>query len=315
MLPVTLRQLQVFASVARHSSFARASEELHLTGPAVSMQIKQLESAIGLPLFDRSGNSVSLTLTGEYFLVHVQRVLANLREAENLIGQLRKVKTGVLHLGMLTTAKYFVPHLLAGFMKQHPGVQPRLIEGNRVELVDALHRNELDLAIMGRPPKELDTRAEPFAIHPLGIVAAATHPLAKIEEVQISALAREPFIIREQGSGSRMTMEALFREWHITPPVLMQMNSNESIKQAVMAGLGIAFISLHTVAEELRSGKLVTLRVDELPLLREWQLVRLTSRVMSPVAEAFRHYVLEQGEAFVRDWFRGIEGHGEPSSV
>jgi DNA-binding transcriptional LysR family regulator len=309
MLPVTLRQLQVFASVARHSSFARASEELHLTAPAVSMQIKQLETAIGLPLFDRSGNSVSLTLTGEYFLVHVQRVLTNMREAENLIGRLRKVTTGVLHLGMLTTAKYFVPHLLAGFMKQHPGVQPRLVEGNRVELVDALHHNELDLAIMGRPPKELDTRAEPFAIHPLGIIAAPTHPLAKIEEIQISALAREPFIIREEGSGSRLTMEALFREWHITPPVLMQMTSNESIKQAVMAGLGIAFISLHTVAEELRSGKLVALRVDELPLLRQWQLVRLTARVMSPVAEAFRHYVLEQGEAFVAEWFRGIDGH------
>ncbi|HEY6641884.1 LysR family transcriptional regulator [Povalibacter sp.] len=308
MLPVTLRQLQVFASVARHSSFARASEELHLTAPAVSMQIKQLESVIGLPLFDRSANSVTLTLIGEYFLVHVQRVLATMREAENLIGRLRKVQTGVLHLGMLTTAKYFVPHLLAGFMKQHPGVQPRLIEGNRVELVDALHRNELDVAIMGRPPKELDTRAEPFAIHPLGVIAAATHPLAQLDEVQINTLAREPFIIREEGSGSRMTMESLFREWRITPPVLMQMTSNESIKQAVMAGLGIAFISLHTVAEELRSGKLVTLRVDEMPLLRQWQLVRLTARVMSPVAEAFRHYVIEQGEAFVAAWFQGIDG-------
>lgn len=307
MLPVTLRQLQVFASVARHLSFARASEELHLTAPAVSMQIKQLESAIGLPLFDRSGNSVTLTLTGEYFLVHVQRVLSNMREAENLIGRLRKVQTGVLHLGMLTTAKYFVPHLLAGFMKQHPGVQPRLVEGNRVELVDALHHNELDIAIMGRPPKELDTRAEPFAIHPLGVIAAATHPLAKLEEIQVDALAREPFIIREEGSGSRVTMEALFREWRISPPVLMQMTSNESIKQAVMAGLGIAFISLHTVAEELRSGKLVSLRVAELPLLRQWQLVRLSARVMSPVAEAFRHYVLEQGEAFVNEWFRGVD--------
>jgi DNA-binding transcriptional LysR family regulator len=307
MLPVTLRQLQVFASVARHLSFARASEELHLTAPAVSMQIKQLESAIGLPLFDRSGNSVTLTLTGEYFLVHVQRVLSNMREAENLIGRLRKVQTGVLHLGMLTTAKYFVPHLLAGFMKQHPGVQPRLVEGNRVELVDALHHNELDIAIMGRPPKELDTRAEPFAIHPLGVIAAARHPLAKLEEIQVDALAREPFIIREEGSGSRVTMEALFREWRISPPVLMQMTSNESIKQAVMAGLGIAFISLHTVAEELRSGKLVSLRVAELPLLRQWQLVRLSARVMSPVAEAFRHYVLEQGEAFVNEWFRGVD--------
>ncbi|HEY8509340.1 MAG TPA: LysR family transcriptional regulator [Steroidobacteraceae bacterium] len=304
MLPVTIRQLQVFAAVARRSSFARAAEELHLTAPAVSMQIKQLESAIRLPLFDRGGGGgVSLTLTGEYFLVHVQRMLSALREAENLIAKLRKVQTGVLHLGMLTTAKYFVPHLLAAFMKEHPGVQPRLTEGNRQELVDALHRNELDLAIMGRPPKELDTRAEPFAPHPLGIIASSQHPLARASEVPISALAREPFIIREPGSGSRLTMEALFREWRISPPVLMQMNSNESIKQAVMANLGIAFLSLHTVADELRSGKLVSLRVDELPLMRQWQLVHLSARVLSPAAEMFRHYVLENGEAFVRQWF------------
>lgn len=303
MLPVTLRQLQVFASVARHSSFARAAEELHLTAPAVSMQIKQLEAVIRLPLFDRSGNSVSLTLTGEYFLVHVQRMLGALREAENVVGKLRKVQTGVLQLGMLTTAKYFVPHLLAAFMKVHPGVQPRLVEGNRQSLVDALHRNELDLAIMGRPPKELDTRAEPFAPHPLGIVASARHPLAHTPQIEVDELTREPFIIREPGSGSRLAMEALFREWRITPPVLMQMTSNESIKQAVMADLGIAFISLHTVCDELHTGKLVMLHVDELPLLRDWQLVHLSARVLSPAAEMFRHYVLENGAEFLRTWF------------
>src|SRR5690606_196723 len=141
------------------------------------------------------------------------------------------------HLGMLTTAKYFVPHLLAAFMKEHPGVQPRLAEGNRQELVDALHRNELDLAIMGRPPKELDTRAEVFAQHPLSVVTSADHPLAQAAGIAVSELAREPFIIREPGSGTRQTMEALFREWRIMPPVLMQMSSNESIKQAVIANL------------------------------------------------------------------------------
>lgn len=303
MLPVTIRQLQVFAAVARRASFARAAEELHLTAPAVSMQIKQLESAIRLPLFDRSGGGVTLTLTGEYFLVYVQRVLGALSEAENLIAKLRKVQTGVLQLGMLTTAKYFVPHLLAAFMKEHPGVQPRLMEGNRQELVEALRRNELDLAIMGRPPKELDTRAEPFAKHPLGIIASSRHPLAHAPEIGTAELTREPFIIREPGSGSRQTMEALFREWRISPPVLMQMASNESIKQAVMANLGVAFISLHTVADELHSGKLVTLRVEELPLMREWQLVRLSARVLSPAAEMFRHYVLENGEEFLQRWF------------
>jgi DNA-binding transcriptional LysR family regulator len=307
MLPVTIRQLQVFATVARHLSFARAAEQLHLTAPAVSMQVKQLESIVRLPLFDRGGSAVSLTLTGEYLLVHVQRILGALREAENLLAKLRKVEAGVVQLGMLMTAKYFVPHLLAEFMREHPGVQPRLLEGNRQELVDAMHRNELDLAIMGRPPRELDTRAEAFAPHPLGIVASASHPLATVAEVPTSELAREPFIIREQGSGTRGTMEALFREWRIAPPVIMQMNSNESIKQAVAANLGVAFLSLHTVAEELRTGRLVTLRIDELPLIRHWHIVHLSHRVLSPAAETFRHFVLESGGAFVQRHFGNLQ--------
>lgn len=312
MLHVTVRQLQVFASVARHLSFARAAEELHLSAPAISMQIKQLEATVRLPLFDRSSSAVSLTLVGEYFLVYVQRMLGSLREAENLLAKLRRVETGVLQLGMLTTAKYFVPHLLAEFMREHPGVQPRLTEGNRQHLVDALHRNELDLAIMGRPPKELDTRAEPFAEHPLGILAAAGHPLAAACEISTGELAREPFIIREAGSGTRLIMEALFREWRIAPPVIMQMTSNESIKQAVAANLGIAFLSLHTAAEELKAGKLVALQMDDLPLLRTWHIVHLSQRVLSPAAETFRHFVLESGERFVQAHFAGLRA-SEPA--
>jgi DNA-binding transcriptional LysR family regulator len=303
MLHVTVRQLTVFAAVARHLSFARAAEELHLTAPAVSMQIKQLENTVRLPLFERSSSAVSLTLTGEYFLVHVRRVLGALRDAENLVERLRKVKTGVLQLGMLTTAKYFVPYLLAAFMKEHPGVQPKLIEGNRQDLADALHHNELDIAIMGRPPRELDTVAEAFAPHPQGIVASSLHPLAQSREIAIPELAREPFIIRESGSGTRLTMEALFREWHISPPILMQMTSNDSIKQAVLAGLGIAFMSLHTVADELHSGRLVALQIDQMPLMRQWHVVRLSQRVLSPAAEAFRHFILESGADFLRQHF------------
>ncbi len=305
MLHVTFRQLTVFSTVARHLSFARAAEELHLTAPAVSMQIKQLEIAVRLPLFERSSSAVSLTLTGEYFLVHVRRVLSALRDADNLVERLRQVKTGVLLLGMLTTAKYFVPHLLAAFMQEHPGVQPKLIEGNRQELADALRHNELDIAIMGRPPRELDTVAEGFASHPQGIVVSARHPLASSGEIAIAQLAREPFIIRESGSGTRQTMEALFREWHISPPILMQMVSNDSIKQAVLANLGIAFMSLHTVADELQSGKLVALQMDQMPLLRQWHVVRLSQRVLSPAAEAFRHFILESGTDFLQKHFSG----------
>lgn len=306
MLNVTIRQLNVFSAVARHLSFARAAEELHLSAPAVSMQIKQLEAQVRLPLFERSSSAVSLTLTGEYFLVHVRRMLGALKEGENLVNRLRKVQTGVLQLGMLTTAKYFVPYLLAEFLRDHPGVQPRLIEGNRLELAEALHNNELDIAIMGRPPKELDTVAEGFAPHPHGFVVAADHRLAQRQEVAVSDLAAESVLIREPGSGTRQTMEILFREWHIAPPVRLQLSNNDSVKQSVMAGLGLAFVSLHTVADELKSGRLVMLPLDTMPLMRQWHVVRLSQRILSPAAETFRHFILESGAEFLQHHYRSL---------
>ena len=307
MLNVTIRQLAVFTAVARHLSFARAAEELHLTAPAVSMQIKQLEAQVRLPLFERSSSSVSLTLTGEYFLVHAKRMLSALRDAENLVSRLRRVETGVLQLGMLSLAKYFVPHLLAAFLKDHPGVQPRLVEGTRLELAEALHNNELDLAIMGRPPKELDTVAEGFAPHPLGFVVCPEHRLAQLREVGTTDLAPESVIIREPGSGTRQMMEILFRDWHIAPPVRMQLTNNELVKQAVIANLGFTFMSLHTVAEELQSGRLVALPLDEMPLLRQWHVVRMSQRVLSPAAETFRHFVLENGAQFLDKHYAGLK--------
>src|SRR5215213_3384171 len=306
MLHVTMRQLRVFSSVATHLSFARAAEEFHLTAPAVSMQIKQLEAAVGLPLLDRGRGEVSLTITGEYFLVYARRMLGTIREAENLLAKLRKVETGRLFIGMLTTAKYFLPHLLAEFLAERAGVEVRLTEGNRQTLVDALHRNELDLAIMGRPPTELDTREEAFAQHPLGVLASPRHPLAGLGQVSTDQLAREPFIIREPGSGTRALMETCFREWRIAPAVIMQMSSNETIKQAVIANLGLSFLSLHTAADELRSGKIVALHIDTMPLVRQWHLVHLSARVLSPAAEAFRYFVLERGAAFLAGHFGNL---------
>jgi len=306
MLHVTMRQLRVFSSVATHLSFARAAEEFHLTAPAVSMQIKQLEAAVGLPLLDRGRGEVSLTITGEYFLVYARRMLGTIREAENLLAKLRKVETGRLFIGMLTTAKYFLPHLLAEFLAERAGVEVRLTEGNRQTLVDALHRNELDLAIMGRPPTELDTREEAFAQHPLGVLASPRHPLAGLGQVSTDQLAREPFIIREPGSGTRALMETCFREWRISPAVIMQMSSNETIKQAVIANLGLSFLSLHTAADELRSGKIVALHIDTMPLVRQWHLVHLSARVLSPAAEAFRYFVLERGAAFLAGHFGNL---------
>lgn len=303
MLNVTVRQLQVFAAVARHLNFARASEELHLTAPAVSMQVRELEKVLGLPLFDRGGRKVSLTMTGEYFLVHARRVLASLKNAEDLIARLRSAKTGRIAIGMLSTAQYFLPRLLTGFLKDHPGVDVNLVVGNREALVESLQRNDVDLAVMGRPPKELDTRAEPFALHPLGVIAAANHRLAKLPQVPVAMLACEPFIIREPGSGTRIAMEGYFREHRIEPPRIMQMPSNETIKQAVMANMGLAFLSLHTVILELNSNLLCTLNLEGLPLTRHWHLVHAHARTLSPAAEAFRYYVLENAQAFLAEHF------------
>lgn len=303
MLHVTVRQLSMFAAVARHLSFVRTAEELHLTAPAVSMQIKQLENQIGLPLFERNATAVRLTVAGEYLLVHARRILSSLKEAEDLVARLRRVEAGRITLGMLGTAKYFLPHLLAEFLKDHPAVEVNLLEGNREQLVGHVQNNEVDLAVMGRPPQELDTTAEVFGEHPIGIVAAPTHPLARNVDVSAERLADMPFIIRESGSGSRSVMEAFFREKRLRPPILMQMGNNETIKQAVMADMGLAFLSLHTCGIELEQNRLKLLHVDGLPVIRHWHVVHRKARTLSPPAEALRYFLLERGRPFLRTYF------------
>jgi len=303
MLNVSVRQLRVFAAVARNLSFARAAEELHLSPPAVSMQVRELEGALGMPLFDRGGKRISLTTGGEYFLLHARRVLGSLKDAEDTIARLKGVRAGKITIGMVSTAKFFLPRLLSGFLRDHPGVEFALAESNRDGLIELLHRNEVDLAVMGTPPKDLDTRSEPFAAHPLGIVAAPEHPYAALSEVPSALLARERFLVREPGSGTRASMERYFESQRIQPAQAIQMRSNETIKQAAVANLGLAFISLHTTALEVASGLLRILEVPGLPLVRRWQLVHLTAKLLSPPAEALRYYVLEEGEALLARLF------------
>jgi LysR family transcriptional regulator, low CO2-responsive transcriptional regulator len=295
----TLRQLRVFAATARHLSFSQAAKELHLTVPAVSMQVRDLEAQVGLPLFDRSGRQVALTITGEYLLLHVRKILATLRDAEDAVARLRGLKSGRLVIGMVSTAKYFLPRLLVRFRDEHPGIEVRLAVGNRQQLVGLMQGNEVDLAIMGRPPKELATRAEPFAVHPLVVVCAPSHPLNQLGHVPAAVLAQYEVIAREQGSGTRASMERYFSEQRIEPRIAMDMASNETIKQAVMAGMGISFLSLHTLGVELRAGLLAAPEIEGLPVLRRWYAVNMLSKLLSPAAEAFRYFILEQGEAFL----------------
>jgi DNA-binding transcriptional LysR family regulator len=305
MRGVSLRQLSIFTAVAKHLSFARAAEELHLSQPAVSMQIKELESTVELPLFERAGRSIRLTMPGEYLLVYARRVLGALKEAGDAMAKLRKVQGGRINIGMVSTAEYFLPRLLARFRAEHPAVEMRLSVGNRESLSRLLHDNEVDLAVMGRPPRELDTRAEPFAANPLGVIASPEHALARRREIAPKALDAEPFIVREPGSGTRAAMEQFFAENRIAAPRIMEMTSNETIKQAVIANMGLAFVSLHTVALELSVGQLVALDVAGLPLMRRWYIVNVQRKPLSPAAESFRYFVLDQGERLLAEQYRG----------
>ena len=301
MKHVTLRQLKVFESVARHLSFSRAAEELHLTQPAVSMQVKQLEEQAGLPLTEMVGKKVYLTEAGEEVARHARRIAQQLREADEALDALKGVRGGRLSIGVISTAKYFAPRLLAEFRRRHPGIELNLGVHNRETVVRQLADNEIDLAIMGQPPQEFTTIAEAFADHPLVIVAPPDHALAGRGRVTPAELAEETFLIREPGSGTRATMERFFADAGIVPRHNLEMVGNETIKQAVMAGLGLAFISAHTVSLECEVGRLVRLPVTGTPVIRRWFVVHRAEKELLPVAETFRAFLLAEAPGLMAD--------------
>jgi DNA-binding transcriptional LysR family regulator len=286
---------------------ARAAAALHLTPPAISMQIKEIESQVGLPLFDRQGRTVSLSTAGEYFLVHARRLLVALKDADDEMAHFRKLESGLLNVGLVNTAQYFVPHLLTRFREEHPGVELRLRVGtNREDLATLLQHGEVDLAVMGRPPEEMAMRAEPFAAHPHVFVAPPGHPILKLGQAPVAALAGWPLIVREDASGTRALMDRFFQDHRLQPRIAMEMPNNETIKQAVMAGMGLGFLSLHTLVLELRARLIEIVRLDTPPVMRTWNIVRMQSKILSPAAEALRYFILEHGEAYlvnlVRSW-------------
>ncbi len=308
---VTFRQLRVFLEVAQQGSVTRAAEALHLTPPAVSMQIKEVESQVGLQLFDRAGRTLSLSTAGEYFVVHAKRLLAALRDAENAMGRFKRLEHGLLTVGMVSTAKYFVPRLLAQFRDDHPGIDVRLVvTANREALLARMESGDVDLSVMGRPPRELAARSEAFAAHPLVFVCPPQHELLRVGHPPVEALAPFPFIVREQGSGTRNAMEHFFAEHRFEPRITMEMGSNETIKQAVMAGMGVSFLSLHTVGLELKTGLLKLLDVEGTPVMRTWHVVHLQSKVLSPAAEAFRYFLIERGETMLAEHDGPLLGRG-----
>lgn len=299
MQNVTLRQLEAFLAVARRQSFTAAAKQLHVTQPAVSMQVRDLEALCGLPLLEKIGRGIRPTEAGEEVARCAESVLESLQRAQERLDALRGLETGMLKLGAVSTAKYFAPSLLAAFQRDHPRITFRFSVGNRKEMTRNLADYESDLVIMGRPPRELDTVAKPFARHPLVIIAAPSHPLARRRRIPIQRLATEPFLIREPGSGTRASMEQLFMERGVTYQASMEVSSNETIKQAVMAGMGISLISAHTIGLERKAGRLVVLDVVGMPILRDWFVIHLERRQLSPVAAAFRDLLLAHGSGII----------------
>jgi len=303
MKNLTLRQIRIFMSAAKHASFTRAADELHITAPAVSLQIKEMEEDIGISLFSRVNRKVELTSAGEYFLLYARRVSSTLNEAATMMERLRGSQLGLLKIGLVSTAQYFLPQVLVQFKNECPNAQIRIEVRNRQQLTELLRDGEIDIAIMGRPPKEIDTRVEAFAEHPHLFIASPANALAGKANVSPQALNQFELISREPGSGTRFIMEKYLSEHHNSPIVSMEMSSNETIKQAVMANLGVSFVSLHTVGDEIASGKIVILDIQDTPVVRTWHVVALSKRPVSQAAEAFRYFMLEKGGAILNDMF------------
>jgi DNA-binding transcriptional LysR family regulator len=297
---VSLRQLRVFEAVAGNRSFSKAAESLHLTQPGVSMHIKELETHAGLPLFERIGRKLHVTEAGQELLARTREILRALKDAEDTLNGLRGLRRGRINLAVVSTAKYFVPQLLARFGRDFPELEIRLTVNNRSSVIEQLVANDVDLAIMGRSPQSLDTVAEPFAQNPHVIIAAPDHPLASRRDIPVETVARENFIVREPGSGTRLAMHQYFDEFGLACNVGMEMASNETIKQAVMAGMGISFISRHTLDLELQTHRLVVLDVRGTPVIRLWHVAHLVKKRLSPTAVAFKEFVLTHGRDLLR---------------
>jgi DNA-binding transcriptional LysR family regulator len=296
---ITLRQLRVFSAVARHLSFTRAAEELCLTQPAVSMQVKQLENQLDVPLFEHLGKKIFLTEMGKEVYHYSRSILQQIDELQGVLNSLKGLGKGRLKISVASTANYFIPVLLAGFCQRYPGVTVSLDVTNRETLLTQLAENDVDLVIMGQPPGDMDLGAEPFMENPLVIVAPPEHPLAKEKKISLQRLEQEVFLVREPGSGTRIAMERFFAQHDVRITTGMEVGSNEAIKQSVQAGLGLGLLSRDTVEMELALGRLVILNVAEFPIMRYWYVVHRQGKRLSVVSQTFKDYLIKESPALL----------------
>ncbi len=299
MKQATLHQLKVFEAVARHNSFTRAAEELFLTQPTVSMQVKQLTKAVGLPLFDQVGKRLYLTQAGEKLVKTCREIFDQLDQLEMAVADLKGLKQGRLRVAVITTAKYFVPRLLGPFCQRYPGIDVSLQVTNHEHIINRLNDNLDDLYVMSQLPENIDITSELILENPLIVLAPADHPLVQEKNISLERLAAEPFIMREPGSGTRKVVQSLFDEHQLFLKVRLDLGSNEAIKQAIVGGLGISVLSAHTLALEGSTSRLAILDVEKFPIERYWYAVYPSGKQLSIVARAFLDYLLKEGRQVV----------------
>ncbi len=289
----TLKQMRSLAALLQHGSISAAAKHLHLTPPAVGQQLKLLERAVGLPLTTRTPRGLRPTDAGREVLVAAANIEAELESCRRILSNIAAGSVGNVALGAVSTAKYFAPQLLAAFWHEHPDIHVTLSIGNRQETIAAIAAADVDMAIMGRPPEELDLETEVIGSHPHVVIAAPDHPLAGARKVSLARLCDERVVVREHGSGTRLLHDGLFARAGRQPRIAMEVASNETIKQAVIAGLGVALISAHTVAAELDDERLVALHVDGTPIMRQWYAVKRRKSHPSPASDALWSSLVE----------------------
>lgn len=296
----TRNQLRIFLAVARHGSFARAAEALSLSPPTLSLQVKQLAEAVGQPLFEQLGKKIYLTAAGQTLAEACQDIENRMERLSQDLAALQGTERGTLKIAILTTTKYTVPKLLGGFCAVHPGIEVAMYVGNRESLLQRLASNLDDLYIMGQPPEQMDVIHETFADNLLVLVAPPGHPLAGLRNIPPTRLMDEPFILREAGSGTRLTTERFFASQGVTLKNRLELGSIEAIKQTVSGGLGLAVLSANTVQSELALKQLVQLDVQGFPLIRHWLVVYPKGRRLSAAATAFKAWLYEHKPPVLR---------------
>lgn len=298
MRRVTLKQLRVLAALIKQGTVAKAARSLHVSAPAVSQQLQLLKGVTGMPLVERNEDGLRATEVGQILLDSIHKIELSLIDASDALEGLLGIDAGRLSVGVVSTAKYFAPFALVEFAKKYPNVDIKLKVGNREEIIQAMKNFELDMAITGRPPKDFSVNKAIIGDHPHVIICPTDHPLIERKRLSLADLSEDKFLLREEGSGSRLLMQRLFRKAGLNPNLGMEIGSNETIKQAVMAGLGIALISSHTISAELKDKRLGVLSVSGMPVVRTWYVVKQKSKKLLPAAEAFWEFIAHKGSEF-----------------